>query len=210
MRRGKVTERDNRKPFHGRPSEHGRLSEVELHYIEQRLDEERFAIAMLRFISPPKGYPGALEKVQTEALAALEEAPDPIEPHPATFERYVKTANAVAETMDGRASVADLSWFHSVLYAIGPTEEFGSTELLQTGLSRTTWARIGSENRAFGFSVHMSCTRGAACTRVPHNVHEGREIAIDRSWRGRCHATLHAYAARAAVAFAEGRRRATA
>lgn len=39
------------------------LSEVELHYIEKRLSEERFAIAMLDFMSPPKGHdlPGAHE-----------------------------------------------------------------------------------------------------------------------------------------------------
>jgi hypothetical protein len=38
------------------------LSEVELQYLEKRLSEERFAIAMLHFMSPPKGYPGALEE----------------------------------------------------------------------------------------------------------------------------------------------------
>jgi hypothetical protein len=39
------------------------LSEVERQYIEKCLSEERFAIAMLQFISAPKGYdlPGALE-----------------------------------------------------------------------------------------------------------------------------------------------------
>jgi hypothetical protein len=39
-----------------------KLSEVELQYLEKRLSEERFAIAMLHFMSPPKGYPGALEE----------------------------------------------------------------------------------------------------------------------------------------------------
>jgi hypothetical protein len=38
------------------------LSEVELQDLERRLSEERFAIAMLHFMSPPKGYPGALEE----------------------------------------------------------------------------------------------------------------------------------------------------
>jgi hypothetical protein len=38
------------------------LNEVELQYLEKRLSEERFAIAMLHFMSPPKGYPGALEE----------------------------------------------------------------------------------------------------------------------------------------------------
>ena len=38
------------------------LSEVELQYLEKRLSAERFAIAMLHFMSPPKGYPGALEE----------------------------------------------------------------------------------------------------------------------------------------------------
>jgi hypothetical protein len=38
------------------------LTEVELQYLEKRLSEERFAIAMLHFMSPPKGYPGALEE----------------------------------------------------------------------------------------------------------------------------------------------------
>jgi hypothetical protein len=31
------------------------LSEIELHYIERRLSEERFAIAMLDFMDPSKG-----------------------------------------------------------------------------------------------------------------------------------------------------------
>jgi hypothetical protein len=30
-----------------------RLSEVELHFVEKRLSEERFKIAMLEFMSPP-------------------------------------------------------------------------------------------------------------------------------------------------------------
>jgi hypothetical protein len=30
-----------------------RLSEVELHFLEKRLSEERFKIAMLEFMSPP-------------------------------------------------------------------------------------------------------------------------------------------------------------
>jgi hypothetical protein len=30
-----------------------KLSEVELHFLEKRLSEERFAIAMLDFMSPP-------------------------------------------------------------------------------------------------------------------------------------------------------------
>jgi hypothetical protein len=37
------------------------LSEVEQQLIERRVSEERFAIEMLRTMSPPKGYPGALE-----------------------------------------------------------------------------------------------------------------------------------------------------
>lgn len=37
------------------------LSEVEQHFLERRVSEERFAIEMLRTMSPPKGYPGALE-----------------------------------------------------------------------------------------------------------------------------------------------------
>jgi hypothetical protein len=40
------------------------LSETEKRYLEKRLSEERFAIAMLRLMSPPKGYPGALEERQ--------------------------------------------------------------------------------------------------------------------------------------------------
>lgn len=31
-----------------------RLSEVELHFVEKRLSEERFKIAMLEFMSPPQ------------------------------------------------------------------------------------------------------------------------------------------------------------
>jgi hypothetical protein len=41
-----------------------KLSEVETHYLEKRLSEERFAIGMLDFMAPPsKGYdvPGAPE-----------------------------------------------------------------------------------------------------------------------------------------------------
>jgi hypothetical protein len=37
------------------------LSEVEQQLLERRVSEERFAIEMLRTMSPPKGYPGALE-----------------------------------------------------------------------------------------------------------------------------------------------------
>jgi hypothetical protein len=37
------------------------LSETELQFLEKRLSEERFAIAMLYFLSPPRGYPGAIE-----------------------------------------------------------------------------------------------------------------------------------------------------
>ncbi|MGA7809426.1 hypothetical protein [Bradyrhizobium sp.] len=32
------------------------LTETERQYIEKRLSEERFAIAMLDFLSPPKGH----------------------------------------------------------------------------------------------------------------------------------------------------------
>ena len=31
-----------------------RLSEIELHFVEKRLSEERFKIAMLEFMSPPQ------------------------------------------------------------------------------------------------------------------------------------------------------------
>ena len=37
------------------------LSQLEVQFLERRLSEERFAVAMLHFASPPKGYPGALE-----------------------------------------------------------------------------------------------------------------------------------------------------
>jgi hypothetical protein len=37
------------------------LNELEVQFLQKRLSEERFAIAMLHFMSPPKGYPGALE-----------------------------------------------------------------------------------------------------------------------------------------------------
>jgi hypothetical protein len=37
------------------------MSELEQQFLERRLSEERFAIAMLHFMSPPRGYPGALE-----------------------------------------------------------------------------------------------------------------------------------------------------
>jgi len=40
----------------------GALSELEVKFLEKRLSEERFAIAMLHFMSSPKGYPGALEE----------------------------------------------------------------------------------------------------------------------------------------------------
>lgn len=40
----------------------GALSELEVKFLEKRLSEERFAIAMLHFMSAPKGYPGALEE----------------------------------------------------------------------------------------------------------------------------------------------------
>jgi hypothetical protein len=49
------------------------LSELEVKFLQKRLSEERFAIAMLHFMSPPKGYPGALE--QTKKEGATSETP---------------------------------------------------------------------------------------------------------------------------------------
>jgi hypothetical protein len=38
-----------------------RLSEVELHFVEKRLSEERFKIAMLEFMSPPNVHPRTID-----------------------------------------------------------------------------------------------------------------------------------------------------
>src|SRR5215216_3268049 len=83
-----------------------------------------------------------------------------------------------------RKSFISLIYFvrlRSTPYVIGPTEEFGSTNLPQIASSRIIYAPIGSENRAFGFSVHTSCTQGRACTRHPRNVHRCCYAPIDES-----------------------------
>jgi len=38
-----------------------RLSEVELHFVEKRLSEERFKMAMLEFMSPPNVRPRTID-----------------------------------------------------------------------------------------------------------------------------------------------------
>jgi hypothetical protein len=38
-----------------------RLSEVELHFVEKRLSEERFKIAMLEFMSPARAHQGSID-----------------------------------------------------------------------------------------------------------------------------------------------------
>jgi site-specific DNA recombinase len=45
-------------------------------------------------------------RVEAE-LAALEESPVPIARHPATLDRYIKTVNALTDTMAGHAGAED-------------------------------------------------------------------------------------------------------
>ena len=67
-----MSERVNRFRFHQRNIDHYQgllksgLSDIELRFVEQRLSEERFALAMLQFMSPSNAskdddHPGAWE-----------------------------------------------------------------------------------------------------------------------------------------------------
>jgi predicted house-cleaning noncanonical NTP pyrophosphatase (MazG superfamily) len=59
-----MDERNSRLCTHQKNIEHykrlleTKLNEIEQQYLERRLSEERFAIAMLDFMSPPKAHDG--------------------------------------------------------------------------------------------------------------------------------------------------------
>ena len=62
-----MDERDARLRSHEQNISHyqnmlkARLSEVELHFVEKRLSEERFKIAMLEFMSPARARQGSID-----------------------------------------------------------------------------------------------------------------------------------------------------
>jgi len=56
-----------------------RLSEVELHFVEKRLSEERFKMAMLEFMSPPRAYQESIWKQHRTSTSAAS-SPEVLKP----------------------------------------------------------------------------------------------------------------------------------
>ncbi|WP_247342286.1 hypothetical protein, partial [Bradyrhizobium sp. 61] len=77
----------------------------------------------------------------------------------------------------------DLFFLHSILYGIGPIEEFRATRLLHIGFSKIISDQIGSENRAFAFSVHTRGAYGEYPIAIDHNAFVDRRRALPASSR---------------------------